>query len=333
MKLLPFYLILALIAAATAYAADTIVFKNGDVLSGQVISKDDTSIRFSSTSLGELTLDRSTVSEIISPPAEAAKAAAQAAPATPADKPEPEITQAEPVEKAAKAEKAKSQWSGQAGLAIAMRETVDNNVSGTTKEDKFQTYRLYGHINWQGERNSLKWNWTYRYSADETRTRDDFLNLTQRYNRDFNQGYYSEAKTVYQSDFKRNIDNEFLQTAELGKRWFDQPKLKFSTSAGGGYHVYERNAPTQSASVSEPKFIFDESLELKLINTLTLFQTYTHLGDMDRYNLLFRAGLENTLIRDLFIRLEYRVNKDTDTDYDGRDFSDKAFLTSLLYKF
>jgi opacity protein-like surface antigen len=329
MKRFPFYLILALIATTTAYAEDTIVFKNGDVLTGQVISRDDNSIRFSSDSLGELNLDTSTVSEIISPPTESTDAAAQSATTSPTDESAPSIVQAESIEAAEE----KSQWSGQAGLAIAMREKTDLIASGVAIEDSFETYRVYGNVDWAGERNSLRWNWTYRYAEDETRKRDDFLNLTQRYNRNFHNGFYTEAKTVYQKDYNRNIDNEFLQTAEIGRKWFQQSRIRVSTSAGGGYHAYERTGPGEGARIDEPKFIFDESLEWDMVNTLTLFQKYTHLGNLDEYHFLFSFGLENKLIKELFLRLEYRIDRDTDIAYDGNGFTDKAFLTSLLYKF
>ncbi len=84
---------------------------------------------------------------------------------------------------------------------------------------------------------------------------------------------------------------------------------------------------------SEPKFIFDESLEWTLVNSLTLFQKYTHLGDLENYHFIFSSGLENKLIRDLFLRLEYRIDSDTETAYDDNGYYDKALLTSLLYKF
>ena len=45
------------------------------------------------------------------------------------------------------------------------------------------------------------------------------------------------------------------------------------------------------------------------------------------------AGLENKLIRDLFLRLEYRLDRDTEVFYNDRAYYDKALLTSLLYKF
>ena len=70
-----------------------------------------------------------------------------------------------------------------------------------------------------------------------------------------------------------------------------------------------------------------------MTDPLTLIQKYTHLGNLTNYHFIFMAGLENKLIRDLFLRLEYRLDRDTEVFYNDRAYYDKALLTSLLYKF
>lgn len=356
MKQLSLHLLIASIAAATAFAQDTIVFKNGDVLTGTILKQDAKHVQFTSESFGAVNLNTSDIAEIRTKAAPAAQTAEMQPEAAPTEEPVNEKEAATPeaqstvelleqmAEAARKATlqqastaktkpKAPSKWTGQAGVSIAMREKTDSNTTGVYKEEEFKTYRLYGHINWKGEKNNLKWNWTYRYSEDEAKKRDDYFNVTQKYNHTLKGGYYAEAKTVYQYDYNRNIDNEFLQTAEIGKKWFQQSRFKISTSIGGGYHAYQRNLPGETTRISEPKFIFDETLTWKLISSLELFQKYTHLGDFDEYHFIFSSGLENTLIRDLFLRLEYRIDRDTDTAYDDKGYYDKALLTSLLYKF
>lgn len=325
------------------------------------------SIKLSTADIAEIRAETPKADEAVDPAATAAQPAAAAEAPAPAPKGKPEEADAaalldqmanttpesaaaeiaeekgaeapEPTKPAevqvptASPKKEVDRWSGQAGMALAMRENSDSNQTGVYKKEEFRTYRIYGNVNWKGEKNNLKWNWTYRYSEDETKKRDDYLNITQKYNRNFKGAYYAEAKTVYQQDYNRNIDSEFLQTAEIGKKWFDSSKFKFSTSIGGGYHQYQRSVPADTAEVSEPKFIFDESLEWKLVNSLTLFEKYTHLGNLDQYHFVFSAGLENKLIAELFLRLEYRLDRDTDTTYDDRGFYDKALLAHLVYKF
>lgn len=310
------HLLLTLCAMACS-AQDMIVFKNGDTITGEVLKQDEIYVYFKSPAFSSVGLRKKDIAEI------RLDAFALDKPADTRDVAEslPPITQENRA------------WAGQAGLAIAMREKSYSNTSGIYKEEQYQTYRLYGHVNWAGKKNNLRWNWNYRYSADEIRVRDDYFNLTQTYNHRLRDGYYGEAKTMYQRDYNRSIENEYLQTAELGKEWFSRPKFQFSTSVGGGYHLYERNLPEENPEVSELKFIFDESLRWQMINSLTLFQEYTHLGNLEKYHFVFSSGLENKLIRDIFLRLEYRLDRDTETSYDDRGYYDKALLTSLFYEF
>jgi len=323
MKLAFSHLLIMLIATSSTFAQDTIVFKNGDVLTGTILEQDAEHVHFKTDTFGEVSLNTSDITEIRTETPKRAEGTVATEPITTSEpvQPPPPAAQAEPQKK--------SQWAGQAGMAIAMREKTSTNASGISGEEQYETYRIYGDLNWKGEKNSLKWNWTYRYSEDETKKRDDFLNVTQKYNRNLKEGYYAEAKSVYQRDYNRRIDNEYLQTAEIGKKWFQQPKFQLSTSIGGGYHQYER----EEIKTGQPKFIFDQSLRWQMINSLTLFQKYTHLGDLDQYHFIFTTGLENKLIRDVFLRLEYRLDRDTDTTYDDQGYYDKALLSSLLYKF
>ena len=317
-----FFAFIFIIAATTVAANETILFKNGDILTGKVIQQDDQKVSFQSATLGTIELKKSTIKEI--------KAEEKLAKQS---EPKPIVAS----EKPKATPKKKKQWSGQSGLSIAMRQSDTTRLSNGTvveKKDSYETYRIYGHINWKGKKNNLNWKWTYRYSEDETRKRDDFLNLTQKYNHTFqNKSYYAEAKTIYQRDYNRQIENEYLQTAEIGKKWFNRPKFSLSTSVGGGYHQYDRTYSDETICTKEPKLVLDQSIRWKMINSLTLFQKYTHLGDFENYHFIFTAGLENKLIQNLFLRMEYRLDRDTEIAYDDKGYNDKALLTSLLYKF
>ncbi len=338
MKKTLIHLMLALCAVASP-AQDVVVFENGDTLTGKILMKDDVRIYFKSDSAGSVTLQTKDIAEIkikapgvgeivipteAIPDPEPAEPAPVVAPQASLQVPPPPL-EIVPV---------KDKWVGQSGLAIAMRESNTLKRSGDNlveQDQEFESYRIYGNVNWTGERNNLRWNWTYRYGRTDVRKNDDYLNLTQNYQHDFTKTYYTTAKTAYQKDFRRGIDSEYLQTAELGINWFNRPKFQFSTSVGGGYHQYDRIQSQYSGASG--KFIMDESIRWQMINSLTLFQKYTHLGGLDKYHFVFTSGLENKLVRDVFLRLEYRLDRDTDVDYDDRGYYDKALLTSLLYKF
>ncbi|MDZ8119789.1 DUF481 domain-containing protein [Pontiella agarivorans] len=347
MKYNIFSLIFLFSATISGFAQDTIVLKNGDILSGEILEQAASHVYLKSAAFGSISINPRDISEIritqktlgeITVP-EAAIAKNKAKPANlPASKPK-KTAQPSKSAKESSSKKKKKQWSGQAGLAIAMRNKTTSNLSGVYKDEKYETYRIYGNLNWKGERNSLRWDWTYRYSEDEYKIRDDFFNITQKYNRSFkNKNLYATAKTLYQRDYNRRIENEYLQTAELGIKWFGKDsRIKLSTSAGGGYHVYDRldSTRTSTTSVSQPKFIFDESLNWKILQAqeLEIIQKYTHLGNLDDYHFVFSFGIQNKLVRELFLRVEYKIDKDTEVFYDDKGYYDKALLTSLVYKF
>lgn len=337
-------LISLIIAASTGMAQDTVMLNNGDILTGKILEQTADHVYFKSAAFGSISLNPNDIAEIkisdeelgeITIPEEAiAKNTEKPGnlPTVENKKPAPPVAQKPAPQK-------KKQWSGQAGIAIAMREKTYSNQNGVVRDEKFETYRLYGNVNWKGERNALRWDWTYRYSEDEFRIRDDFFNVTQRYNHNFkNENLFATAKTLYQRDYNRRIENEYLQTAELGIKWFgNDSKLKLSTSAGGGYHAYDRidTTRTTTSTFSEPKFIFDEKLNWMILQSkeLEVIQKYTHLGDLENYHFVFSVGLQNKLVRDLFLRVEYKVDKDTEVFYDDKGYYDKALLTSLVYKF
>ena len=326
-------LILPLLLSATAVRAeDTVVFKNGDVLSGKILSQDETRVFFKSAAFGSVGLSMRDIAEIRTgtpDPVERAMAP-EAAGQPPANAP---IENKDPqTAEAASPSKPKGNWSAEAGVAIAMRERSNLDADGSIRDtDEFETYRIYGNLKWAGKKNDLKWSWNYRYSETDDEVQDDFFNITQNYRYSFSPRYYATSKSMYQRDVKRKIDREQLQTAELGIKWWESPKLQLSTSGGAAYHKYYLTQ--RDDTEYEGKFIFDQSLRWQLISSLTFFQNYTHLGDLENYHLVFASGLENKLIHNLFVQLEYRIDRDTEVNYDNKSYYDKALLTKLLYKF
>jgi hypothetical protein len=325
---------------ATSYAQDLIVFKNGDLLSGKILSQNEEHVQFVSDTLGSLTLSTPSIAELRPEiPTEALEKPTeliQTNTIEPTEIAQSTESDVEPLSLSIdeKDVPKKKRWSGQAGLSVALRESNTLRRSGDhfdERNQEFESYRAYGNVKWEGEKNNLLWDWTYRYSRTDLRKNDDFFKIAQTYKYDFSGKLFAGTKTIYQRDYRRGIDSEYLQTAEVGITWIDSPKLKFSTAAGAGYHQYNREQ--RQYSDSEGKFVLDQSLRWQMIDSLALFQKYTHLGNLDKYHFIFTSGLENKLIRDVFLRFEYRLDRDTDVDYDDNSYYDKALLTSLLYKF
>ncbi|HEY5654010.1 MAG TPA: DUF481 domain-containing protein [Pontiella sp.] len=314
---------------SVGWTQDVVRFHNGDILTGKVVARTDEIIRFEGSSCGLVELKIADIEEIRNKESK--------------EVPVPAVLELPAEKKTTSPKTDKSPWSGQAGLSMAIRESNTLRDSGTTsveQEESFESYRLYGNLIWKGKCNDLRWDWTYRYSRTDLRKNDDFLNLVQNYKHYFDwKNLFASVKTEYKRDFRRKVENEYLQTAEMGVNWFDSEYFKLTTSAGGGFHQSERlvyNSVTMSneeETFSEPKLVLNESIRWQVIQSLALIQKYTHLSDFDNYQMLFSAGLENKLIHDLFLRVEYRLDRDTEYNQEDRIYTDRALLTSLLYKF
>jgi len=323
------------VCGATGFAQDTLVLKNGDIMTGTILKQNAQEVYFKSPAFGSVALSARDIAEIHIEDPMLGEITVPTAAIVPEPKPPKPTFAAKKPGPAKENPKDKDSWSGQTGLSIAMRESNSLRRSGDKlieQNQKFETYRVYGNLKWKGLSNNLRWDWTYRYSRTDLRKNDDYLNLTQKYQHNFTKTYFITSKTLYQRDFRRGIEREYLQTAELGIKWINKPpKLILSTSVGGGYHAYNRLQ--NDFSNTDGKFILDQSLRWQLIHSMTLFQKYTHLGNARDYHFVFSGGLENKLIRDVFLRMEYRLDRDTDVNYDDRGYYDRALLTSVLYKF
>lgn len=348
MRIFSIQLILLTLIIHTTCAQDIIEFKNGDIITGRIIEKNTKHVHFKSAMLGPITLNTDDISKIQSPPQEKSEldslldsmASSKINSTTQQpNMPRPLVIAKQILLPApAPQKKRKKHWSGQTGLSIAIRETTQEDPNSYYQDD-IGVYNFYGHIDWKGEQNKFRWKWTYRYSEDEDEKRDDYLNLSQNYTYTFKTHTYlfASAKTEYQRNYKRLIENEYLQTAEFGINWFKKnSKVNLKTAMGGGYHQYDRftnQDRTTLNSYNKPKLNFNEKFSWNLVNSLKLIQSYAHLGDFNKYHFNFSAGLENKLINELFVRIEYKIDKDNDFNSEDRIYTDKALLTSLLYKF
>lgn len=307
MKKIPFQIILCstLLIALRSVAQDQLVFPNGDVVTGKIIQQDEEQIKFKSDTLGDISVKPDQIVTIRL--------------GSDSD------TSAEPPQNNL------NQWSGKVGVTLAIRES-DRLDSATQSllRDQFETYRLFGSLKRKWQISSLGWDWNYRYSQKNNDLNDEYLNITQQYRHDLSPKYFATSKTMYEQDYRRDIEHEYLQSAELGIKWWETKKLNLRSSVGGAYHQYERSDGKTEAG----RLILDQSLRWQTIEALTLFGSWTHLGGVEEYHSVLSAGLENKMLYSLFLRMEYRMEHDTEAHYSNNEnYTDRSLLTSLLYKF
>jgi len=333
-----------LLTAMPGLSKDIITFSNGDILTGQILERNQREVRLKSDFLGEVILSMEDIKAITSDNRAAddtetasAKSTIQKQPKQSANKPEIKVIPPKPVEEYNETNKQNNawKWSGKAGIGYSLRssETVRRTGPNTYRQysKENESMRIYGNIAIHKDKHHLQWNWNYRYSKSDVRKNDDYLSLSQIYRCNLTDKTFFRAKTTYEQDYLRDIKKEVTQTAEAGMKVIDKPKFKLGISAGGAVHHYCRDIADYSTT--EGELVFDQHMQWQLNHMLTLYQNYSHLGNLEEYHLVFKGGMENRLIDDLFLRLEYRFDRDTEVMLDDKTYIDKVVITSLVYKF
>ena len=292
--------------------SETINFKNGDKISGTVVDRTNDLIVLNNEFVGIIKIPSNQIKKQIN------------------------------------TTKKKTPWSGQISASVLTRDsnTLQKKYNDTVTEKsqliddiKLQVQTLYKKENYE-----LKWASKYRFYRTDIlgniRIIDDLFNISQEYKYLFSEkSYYFFSRSLYQQDYRRAIDHEFLQTAEIGFDIIKERNMTFSTSIGIAYHRYLRtivnstNSENIDRDVELPKGVFTENFRWEIIDDLALIQQYKHQGDFSNYQFSFKAGVENKMISNLFLKLEYKIEEDTEVSYDDKGYYNRSLLASIVYKF
>ena len=244
--------------------------------------------------------------------------------------------------------KKKTPWSGQVSASVLTRDSntlqKKYNDKVTEKSQLIDDIKLQVQTSYKKENYELKWASKYRFYRTDIlgniRVIDDLFNISQEYKYLFSKkSYYFFSRSLYQQDYRRAIDHEFLQTAEIGFDIIKERNMTFSTSIGIAYHRYLRtivnstNSENIDRDVELPKGVFTENFRWEIIDDLALIQQYKHQGDFSNYQFSFKAGVENKMISNLFLKLEYKIEEDTEVSYDDKGYYNRSLLASIVYKF
>ncbi|MFL2876536.1 MAG: DUF481 domain-containing protein [Pontiellaceae bacterium] len=309
------YTLFLIIWIASFSSAETVLFKNGDRINATSVEQTNDLLRITSERFGTILIAENELQPTPPPPAKK----------SPPNQPTPKKT---------------STWSGQISASQTSRDlnTIQqrNDIIAERKQ-KLKDTRIQLRLNYVKSNHEFNWDAKHRYYYRDRKI-DDQYTLTQIYKRNIPlKKYYTSFKSMYQTDFRRAIEHEYLQTAEVGIDWKKTEKFSISTSVGIAYHKYKRSILSNNENITQnvelPKAVFNEKLRWQLIDDLTLVQSYSHQGDFDNYQFNFSGGIENRLIKDLFIKIEYKIEEDTEVNYDDKGFYNRSLIVSLLQKF
>ena len=309
MKLYPNCLILIFLITYTA-SAETVMFKNGDRISASLVEQTNDTIYITSEIFGNISVNENQI----------------------------KIEETQP--KNVSDQKKQSLWSGQISASQTSRDlnTIQQrNGSIDERKQELSDTRIQLKLQYTKSDYQINWDLKHRYYYKDRKI-DDQYTLTQIYKKNLsNDKYYASFKSMYQTDYRRAIENEYLQTAEIGIEWKKTKEFNLSTSVGVAYHKYNRSIMSNKSSIDQnvelPKAVFNEKLRWQIIDDLAFIQTYSHQGDFDNYQFNLSAGIENRLIKDLFVKIEYKVEEDTEVNYDDKGFYNRSLIFSLLHKF
>jgi hypothetical protein len=315
--------------AAVVFAANgntTLVLSNGDRLKGSLIREKDGRVHFDSDILGEVKLQKDQIKEMI-PVSERKKKAKQPivsiAKATSSGRSEAKPTP-----------KPKKNWSGNVGLSMNKRhaEYERRSRSGSALrryEKDSEQLRLSAKLKWDKERHHLEWNGNYAYSQSEKNKNNDLHDWTQRYRYDLGASWFGQSETSYERNYVRILEREIQQSVGLGWYPVKTPKLTIDLVPGVNYY-YRNQAGEQSEGVLP---ILQQSLISKLNKSLSFFQKFSYIGSSDEYYYKFNIGLDNRLVKNLFLRFEYRYEIDAQVEDNADPFIQRQVLSSFQYRF
>lgn len=322
------FLIMCLTATALfpVFGNTVVVLSNGDRLKGAVVREEGATIHFRSDVLGELTLKKNQVKQIIRPAAQNAPAPAKpAAEKAPAPKPPPA--------KAAKAAPKKpKRWSGNVGVALNTQhaEYERRTGAGLRRQERDTDYlRLTARVGWDRDEHHLDWNVSYVYSLLNERKNNDLYSLSQQYRYDLTDRWFGQSETSYEHDYLRVLSAELEQFTGIG--WVAVTEPTFNLELVPGVSYYYRDQADERTEGVVPGF--QQNLTSKVSKQLTLFQGFNYSGFSDQYYYAFNAGLDNRLVKNLFLRLEYKYEVDAYVDEGNDPFIQRQLISSIHYRF
>ncbi|MDQ8181762.1 DUF481 domain-containing protein [Pelagicoccus sp. SDUM812005] len=329
-----------------------VILDNGDSLSGALLDESESELKLSVDYLGEISLPRDRVAEVVRKakgkeerPAGEAIAETKIAPVPEKprvvkDVPAPaKVAQGGPAE-AEEPERKRSLMyrlfatlGGVGGIEI-LPEWEKNvqlglNSSSGRKEQSTQNYRFDMQRKFESSRINIKAEYAYG-DANGSKNRDR-LSSSYRWRKDIGPGVFYESESDYYSDQIKLIDANVEQKLGLGTRFLDQ---KDSTlSAGLGASGRWRSFPSKEDEVAYLVNVFQD-WDYRMSERVRVKQDFKFampLEDTDGYEVNFSAALTSSVSKSVKFSVRYELGFDNSLAEELRE--DRRFISSLGYAF
>lgn len=335
MKLRTFALLAALAAAAPAVQADTIVFKNGDKLSGKITTMDGGKMKVATAVAGDVTVDMKDVSTFSTDAPLDIRTSDGKQLSAPAAAGDPDQIKAGdavvPFSAIVKINPPAEVWKGSVvvngAIARGNTNTDDLGVAATAE------LRRHDGVN---DRTTLDGAYNLGRQKDpatggKITTTDNWM-ARGKYDRFLDEKFYVYGLLSLEHDRIADLNYRAAPGVGVGYQWVDRPDMSFNTEAGLAY-VYEDFIHSDSDDHIAARLAYH--LTKKLNDTVSVFHNLEILPafeDPGDYNLDTDAGIRADLTKSFFAEFKVELKRDS-TPAEGAQKNDLRYVLGVGWKF
>lgn len=313
--------------------ADEVWLKNGDRLTGKVLSMEGGALTFKTSYAGDLTIKWGEVANLkTDEPVRIVLKDERAAqgPLAPGQGGQISV-KGEQGQPATAIQLSSVRSINRKPLKIAARVNVGASVS-TGNTDQQQIY-ADGEFTARTDRNRFALGALYkRAEADDVKTEDKALGYM-KYDRFFTKKWYGYAKATGETDEFKDLDLKTTIGAGAGYQFFESERTNLSVDAGLAY-VHENYYVAENRSYASGAWglRFDHFIVLKTLQYFLYHTGFQSLEDSDDLTLYTQTGFRIPLFMNL--NLTAQMNWDYNNNPSpGKDRSDYTYILSIGYLF
>ena len=346
---------LAALWLSSELCAVELVFKNGDLLSGEVLKIDEEAVFFDSEILGEIVVPLEVLKEV---PVYPVVNAVEPPPSPPSTLPEV----VESVIESTEAEGEVDELADEAPRVIQLRDYALDKWASIWDENPFwgfiwkfyplkawnnqlnfglsfldsstneQKYNITYSTEWKKDRQEVKFSSQYKYTNVDSETTQNLIKGSFRYRFDFKDGFFVQSLSSYQRNPILEIYHEVSETIGLGYRWLEMEHMKGSLTPGIGLSyskIGDESSVGEFIGTIVQDFSFDISETVKFTEEVNILYSPSENGD---YVYSFQAGIENRITKSLSLNLLYDYTYDQRVS-DENDRTEELISLSLGARF
>lgn len=344
-----------------------IALKNGDRLSGELISEGEDEIRLKVDYLGEIALDRSMVARVervgakslsdesvVSEVAkqvessnaggESREVAAGGVPPASGVKAGADLSSSDSEGKDTVADAKPGRTGAFSGLLDILaaweeefnpmpkwKKNLQFGFNSTTGRRDLSTLNYRLDMSRKIEKSRLKFNADYAYGEANGVTNLDKFSTKFRWRKDISPGVFYEAQSLYSRDSIKLIDSNIEQKVGLGTRLLDSEGSTLSAGVGAVGRWREIN---QRGTQSDALINVFQDWEYKLTEKVSLKQDFKFAmptDETDDYEIDFAASVRSNVTESINLSVQLQLGFDNSLPEDRRE--DRRLISSLGYSF